>query len=198
MFNSNDVPSTGSSNIKPGINVNIPIELSFESMKEGNSPVLVLKAADGKFKKVFWEPKTEPLKFERNAKVPVKDFMGTNIAKGESLTPESAYIYDCYMLGQNLKSIIQAVKVEGPFGGTDYSSLAKSVVALFNKAESKNVDLKIVYNSKGYYDLPMFGWIAPANSNSLTINAQYDKLTKAGEPTTDVTSSPTLSEDPPF
>jgi len=194
MFNSSEIKTrTG---VKPGINSNVGVEMVYAPIGEGNTPVLQFRIADTTFKKVFWEPKKGGISYERTAKYPF-EFMGFTVPKGKIMNDDENFAFDCMDLTQNLKNILKAVGVEADFKAPDYAGLATEVVKLFGGV--KKADVKLTYDSKGYLSFPKFGYVAEANSGTLTINPQYDKLTN-GTPATDVTSTGASdsSQDLPF
>ena len=91
MFNTNSVKASGSASIKPGINVNVPVEAIFEPLRKDGSgdPVLCVRISDTNIKKIMWEPKQ--LGNTQGRACPFNfEFNGIKGQKGVEMTDEVA------------------------------------------------------------------------------------------------------------
>ena len=194
MFNTNSVKAPAAS-VKPGINVNVPVEAIFEPLRKDGSgdPILSLRVVDTNIKKIMWEPKQAgnvqnracPFNFE---------FNGIKGQKGVDMSDEVANALEMMGFIRDTKTVLTAVIGDVTVEGKTYNEFCKNFVAAVGT--DKTADVKLVYGKSGYLEFAKSGYIATPNSDKLNITPT-DALTKP-EVTADFTSAPTGADELPF
>ena len=196
MFNTNSVKASGSASIKPGINVNVPVEAIFEPLRKDGSgdPVLSVRISDTNIKKIMWEPKQ--LGNTQGRACPFNfEFNGIKGQKGVEMTDEVANALEMMGFIRDTKTVLTAVVGDVTVEGKTYAEFCKNFVAAVGN--DKTADVKLVYGRSGYLEFASKGYIAAPNSNKLTVSPA-DVVVKP-EVNADFTSMPaSVEQDLPF
>lgn len=149
-----------------GINENVKLtEVTFESLKEGNDPVLIYKFEDAQgrgVRKVMWEP--DPERIRENAvtypRQHGRDNKQLGYVKGETIKPDEAVQIAYADFSAYNKHILNRYftpeqVVEGTKGSKTYADFAQNVIKLVESLdETPLVRVIIVPNNSGYAELP--------------------------------------------
>jgi hypothetical protein len=194
MFNTNSVKAPAAS-VKPGINVNVPVEAIFEPLRKDGSgdPVLSVRIVDTNIKKIMWEPKQAgnvqnracPFNFE---------FNGVKGQKGVDMTDEVANALEMMGFIRDTKTVLTAVIGDVTVEGKTYAEFAKNFVAAIGS--DKTADVKLVYGRSGYLEFASKGYIAAPNSDKLSVTPA--DVTVKPEVATEFTSAPSGADELPF
>lgn len=194
MFNTNSVKASAAS-VKPGINVNVPIEAIFEPLRKDGSgdPVLSVRIVDTNIKKIMWEPKQAgnvqdracPFNFE---------FNGIKGQKGVDMTDEVANALEMMGFIRDTKTVLTAVIGDVTVEGKTYAEFAKNFVAAVGS--DKTADVKLVYGRSGYLEFASKGYISAPNSDKLSVTPA--DVTVKPEVVTEFTSAPSGANELPF
>ena len=195
MFNTNSVKAPAAS-VKPGINVNVPVEAIFEPLRKDGSgdPVLSFRIQDTNIKQIMWEPKQ--LGNPQGRACPFNfEFNGVKGQKGVEMTDAVANALEMMGFLRDTKTILTAVIGDAVVEGKTYAEFAKNFVAAVGN--ERTADVKLVYGKSGYLEFAKSGYIAAPNSDKLTV-APSDVIVKP-EVNADFTSMPaSLEQDLPF
>jgi hypothetical protein len=189
MFSTSNVKA-GASPVKPGINVNVPVEAIFEPLRKDGSgdPVLSFRIQDTNIKQIMWEPKQ--LGNPQGRACPFNfEFNGVKGQKGVEMTDAVANALEMMGFLRDTKTILTAVIGDAVVEGKTYAEFAKNFVEAIGN--DRTADVKLVYGRSGYLEFAKRGYVAAPNSNKLVINPD-DKLTK--DESSDFTSSPVLAD----
>lgn len=194
MFNTNSVKASAAS-VKPGINVNVPVEAIFEPLRKDGSgdPVLSVRIVDTNIKKIMWEPKQAgnvqdracPFNFE---------FNGIKGQKGVDMTDEVANALEMMGFIRDTKTVLTAVIGDVTVEGKTYAEFAKNFVAAVGS--DKTADVKLVYGRSGYLEFASKGYISAPNSDKLSVTPA--DVTVKPEVVTEFTSAPSGANELPF
>jgi hypothetical protein len=194
MFNTNSVKAPAAS-VKPGINVNVPVEAIFEPLRKDGSgdPVLSVRIVDTNIKKIMWEPKQAgnvqnracPFNFE---------FNGVKGQKGVDMTDEVANALEMMGFIRDTKTVLAAVVGDVTVEGKTYAEFAKNFVAAVGS--DKTADVKLVYGRSGYLEFASKGYISAPNSDKLSVTPA--DVTVKPEVVTEFTSAPSGADELPF
>ena len=194
MFNTNSVKAPAAS-VKPGINVNVPVEAIFEPLRKDGSgdPILSLRVVDTNIKKIMWEPKQAgnvqnrpcPFNFE---------FNGIKGQKGVDMTDEVANALEMMGFIRDTKTVLTAVVGDVVVEGKTYNEFCKNFVTAVGS--ERTADVKLVYGKSGYLEFAKSGYIAAPNSDKLTVSPN-DTLVKP-EVEAEFTSAPSGADELPF
>jgi hypothetical protein len=197
MFNTSSVKATGASSVKPGINVNVPVEAIFEPLRKDGSgdPVLCVRVVDTNIKKIMWEPKQTgnvqgracPFNFE---------FNGVKGQKGVEMTDEVANALEMMGFIRDTKTVLTAVVGDITVEGKNYAEFSKNFVTAVGS--EKTADVKLVYGKSGYLEFASKGYIAAPNSNKLTLTATDVIVKPEVNADADMVSVPAGSGELPF
>ena len=195
MFNTNSVKAPAAS-VKPGINVNVPVEAIFEPLRKDGSgdPVLCVRIVDTNIKQIMWEPKQ--LGNPQGRACPFNfEFNGVKGQKGVEMTDAVANALEMMGFLRDTKTILTAVIGDVVVEGKTYAEFAKNFVTTIGN--DKTADVKLVYGRSGYLEFASKGYIAAPNSNKLILTPA-DVIAKP-EVNADFTSMPaSLEQDLPF
>ena len=194
MFNTNSVKAPAAS-VKPGININVPVEAIFEPLRKDGSgdPVLSVRIVDTNIKKIMWEPKQAgnvqdracPFNFE---------FNGVKGQKGVDMTDEVANALEMMGFIRDTKTVLTAVIGDVTVEGKTYAEFAKNFVAAIGS--DKTADVKLVYGRSGYLEFASKGYISAPNSDKLSVTPA--DVTVKPEVVTEFTSAPSGADELPF
>lgn len=191
MFNTNSVKAPAAS-VKPGINVNVPVEAIFEPLRKDGSgdPVLCIRLVDSNIKKIMWEPKQLGNPMDRACPFNF-EFNGIKGQKGVAMTDEVANALEMMGFIRDTKTVLTAVIGDVTVEGKTYAEFAKNFVTAVGS--DKTADVKLVYGKSGYLEFASKGYIAAPNSDKLSLTPA-DVIVKP-EINADFTSNPTLVPD---
>jgi len=190
MFNTNSVKASAAS-VKPGINVNVPIEAIFEPLRKDGSgdPVLCVRITDTNIKQIMWEPKQLGNPMDRACPFNF-EFNGIKGQKGVAMTDEIANALEMMGFIRDTKTVLTAVIGDVVVEGKTYAEFAKNFVTAIGS--DKTADVKLVYGKSGYLEFAKKGYIAAPNSDKLVLTPT-DTIVKP-EVNADFTSSPVLAD----
>jgi len=190
MFNTNSVKAPAAS-VKPGVNVNVPVEAIFEPLRKDGSgdPVLCVRITDTNIKQIMWEPKQ--LGNPQGRACPFNfEFNGIKGQKGVEMTDEVANALEMMGFIRDTKTVLTAVVGDVTVEGKTYAEFAKNFVAAVGN--DKTADVKLVYGKSGYLEFAKRGYIAAPNSDKLTVTPA-DAITKP-EVNADFVSAPVSAD----
>jgi len=190
MFNTNSVKAPVAS-VKPGVNVNVPVEAIFEPLRKDGSgdPVLCVRITDTNIKQIMWEPKQ--LGNPQGRACPFNfEFNGIKGQKGVEMTDDVANALEMMGFIRDTKTVLTAVVGDVTVEGKTYAEFAKNFVTAVGN--DKTADVKLVYGRSGYLEFAKKGYIAAPNSDKLVVTP-IDLLTKP-EVTADFTSAPVSAD----
>jgi hypothetical protein len=190
MFNTNSVKAPAAS-VKPGINVNVPVEAIFEPLRKDGSgdPVLCVRIADTNIKQIMWEPKQ--LGNPQGRACPFNfEFNGIKGQKGVEMNDEVANALEMMGFIRDTKTVLTAVIGDVTVEGKTYAEFAKNFVTAVGN--ERTADVKLVYGKSGYLEFAKRGYIAAPNSDKLTVTPA-DAITKP-EINADFTSAPVSAD----
>ncbi len=190
MFNTNSVKAPAAS-VKPGVNVNVPVEAIFEPLRKDGSgdPVLCVRIVDTNIKQIMWEPKQ--LGNPQGRACPFNfEFNGIKGQKGVEMTDEVANALEMMGFIRDTKTVLTAVVGDVTVEGKTYAEFAKNFVAAVGN--DKTADVKLVYGKSGYLEFAKRGYIAAPNSDKLTVTPA-DAITKP-EVNADFVSAPVSAD----
>jgi hypothetical protein len=194
MFNTNSVKAPAAS-VKPGINVNVPVEAIFEPLRKDGSgdPVLSLRVVDSNIKKIMWEPKQLGNPMDRACPFNF-EFNGVKGQKGVAMTDEVANALEMMGFIRDTKTVLTAIIGDVTVEGKTYNEFCKNFVTAVGN--ERTADVKLVYGKSGYLEFASRGYIAAPNSDKLSITPT-DVIVKP-EVNADFVSNPSLADNLPF
>jgi len=161
---------SGSSHIPVGIHDNITmLKPTFESLKEGNPPVLKLNFEDengASHDDVVWDvdPERERENAVKYEKKHPRDVKAKGWVKGEQMKPDEAVEIAYANFRQRLKHVAtkfvdEETITEATKGATSYADFAEKYISMFTDEvleEGNPVRLKLAANQQGYATLPKY------------------------------------------
>jgi len=190
MFNTNSVKTPVIASVRPGINVNVPVEAIFESARKDGSgdPVLSLRIVGTNIKKTLWEPKQNGNTQDRTAPYNF-EFNGVKGQKGVVMTDAVANALEMMNFLRDIKSILVATVGDVVVEGKTYAEFSKNFVTAVGS--DRTADVKVTYGSNGYLEIPKYNFIAAPNSNKLSLGK--NDVVEKKEVEADYTSTPVSS-----
>jgi len=190
MFNTNSVKAPAAS-VKPGVNVNVPVEAIFEPLRKDGSgdPVLCVRITDTNIKQIMWEPKQ--LGNPQGRACPFNfEFNGIKGQKGVEMSDEVANALEMMGFIRDTKTVLTAVIGDVTVEGKTYAEFSKNFVAAIGS--ERTADVKLVYGKSGYLEFAKRGYIAAPNSDKLVVTPA-DAITKP-EVNADFVSAPVSAD----